>query len=1211
MAEPQEPTPQQRQEQMHALHWAIATRLHENLTSPAQSRISNIELYALAQWLDNASPSKAGSEDDYQKLITTGATYAAEPEKEARLITRFIRHKLADMETDPELFDSKVSDLGQLVDKTRVHGVAFETPLSLGLDGQLEERMKGKQKAPLPPVPEIIPAAHVTTSKEKLAAQITLITQQLQKELERGKDGAISEQATAALLTALGEKISYEDSLNIQQKFEKSLRYADPEIRRRAFVSIMRDALEAAESTPHPEHDASTALQLQRWMSKHLGSNDQTPALAAELHHHTTRPPAPEYPADSKTIDFHKKLQAIETVLSRMLNDNLTRDQAQQVPLSRIRDLTSSFARLTHGNTEDYITGRLDETTKYTNDHDRLIAVTGILREQIEATVQVPSDQISMRELNEMERQINTDFAALLRGGTFAQAVEKEMASPHEPEPVIPVSEKAQVITPAQRLEVIESHVIQWASSKAQDPENGTRELLSLSSNLQTALPKDMQGAFATKIKDARDLHYNDDDTRRSLLIAISETLIELKEKKLSTAEVLQVQNAAFFAGVTEREIQEEYAKPGKLPPLPDKPAPEAPIAVIDRLNALNRIVASRLESEQKAPKLSIEELQSLADRVTAQTPGVEGVKLRAELQAIYPMPDSQDAKTATISVIRRSMQHIVDRADAISSSTAMQIQDDIFETLNPQGGMQAGSANVLSVSEISPSKMPLIPRGIDMSQYPIAPEDISILGISEAINRLSVELTGSSGQQFPLPGTPQPDGQPRIITYSFAGTDFEKRYGPEAEVALTSPEAQAAMRQAMDDIEKIANVRFIPEKPGEEAKANIQFGMAEMPEHAGYADTTPGGNTSVIILRSEVEQHPDQLGRGQRLYSLLVHELAHALTLSHPGEYAPEEAPLGGSKAGGGNGNNPKYSTRSTVMSYNEMTKVRGLSPYDASTLINRFGMAKGEAHDQTIDIHEAHKEPLLFAPGKTVSLDLRDPSLSGELHIDQSARIFADQINGNLSSSHSGLYTLDNRVMPGTRANVIADDTTQVTLGLRGSKDAHLTGGAGNDTLSAFGGNNLLRGGAGADMFMFGADSGTNNTIADFNPAQDRIIVRRGIETIDLAPTDREGGGTIMSLRKEGREVASVFIKSARPEDVEKQITIISSEILPTITHAAPAQALKTTPLTLGEMLNAGLNKLAELAHFPMQEVVEPSKFKPGPPIPPAPNPSVKHER
>jgi Ca2+-binding RTX toxin-like protein len=85
-------------------------------------------------------------------------------------------------------------------------------------------------------------------------------------------------------------------------------------------------------------------------------------------------------------------------------------------------------------------------------------------------------------------------------------------------------------------------------------------------------------------------------------------------------------------------------------------------------------------------------------------------------------------------------------------------------------------------------------------------------------------------------------------------------------------------------------------------------------------------------------------------------------------------------------------------------------------------------------------------------------------------------------------------------------------------------LNGGAGNDILSDGAGADRLIGGAGADIFVMAAD-GTNDVIADFNPAQDKIdlsLIPMLYSIAQVSFASRAWGG-ILSYRGEELELRS----------------------------------------------------------------------------------------
>ena len=91
------------------------------------------------------------------------------------------------------------------------------------------------------------------------------------------------------------------------------------------------------------------------------------------------------------------------------------------------------------------------------------------------------------------------------------------------------------------------------------------------------------------------------------------------------------------------------------------------------------------------------------------------------------------------------------------------------------------------------------------------------------------------------------------------------------------------------------------------------------------------------------------------------------------------------------------------------------------------------------------------------------------------------------------------DDRLYGGTGSDTLAGELGTDWLD-GGSSDDRLSGGAGNDVLIGAAGNDLLNGGSGADVFSFRGEIG-RDVILDWVNLTDRILLRGydGIETVD----------------------------------------------------------------------------------------------------------------
>lgn len=109
---------------------------------------------------------------------------------------------------------------------------------------------------------------------------------------------------------------------------------------------------------------------------------------------------------------------------------------------------------------------------------------------------------------------------------------------------------------------------------------------------------------------------------------------------------------------------------------------------------------------------------------------------------------------------------------------------------------------------------------------------------------------------------------------------------------------------------------------------------------------------------------------------------------------------------------------------------------------------------------------------------------------------------------------------VDPGTQVQLFGgsgDDLLTGHLGIDdlagGEGNDHIDGGGGDDRISGGPGNDFLRGGDGRDEFHDGASEFAGDTIADFNPLEDRIYITDGTVRGDAVELDEEGTVTLSS--------------------------------------------------------------------------------------------------
>ncbi len=1214
MDEPAQPPLKDIQESARIYSAVLADRLEQNLQAAPADRLSLTKLYALA---DTVAAQVGFSADPkafkaYDNLRSSAFALGASPIEETKAITSFIRKELAIFEASPEPAKSQLDWLMASIDNTIPAQSDFAETVDIGLNGRLQALMDAKKKtpAPLPAIP--IPAEPDVplTPRRKIRAVTTLMAQALQDDIDTKKPTqGVSPLEISRLVDELVHNTVPDDTLQIAHMVERSLRYADPAEQRQAAVATLRKALGELDNIPDWQADINLARTLQQWMEKQLptpGGYDEK--IAEEMLAPTKMPPPPGFPPPGPMQDFQKKMQAAERVIASLANENIARAEkgTASIPADNVSAVADYLDSFTHGGVDKVVKARLAEARQYSEDDAYLRAVTNALRDTMAPASNLPGERIASRQFLELEEIMDRNFKQLLPpGASFAQLVEKEMSAPTALVDRLPVPEGAKIITPAQRLEALEAIVAGSVKSAVGQPQpvGGAAKLRSMAQNISRGLPAEVAGAFDQKLNAARAFSPRYEEERQALGALLRETMSELKSRNLPAAAVMKLQDSLYLDDDTnDKRVKDILATPKPLPGAPVKPDPAKRINSFDRLNALNTYIAEKIAAPPD-PASSSENMLDLASKVVERVPGIMGQRLRQEMDAINRDGKSTDLQIRdySASVIRRGMQQMVDRAETINSSVSTELQEAAFKAFGGEAMQEQNQKQLLALLNAPPAVLPPIPPSFDTSALPRLQDNMSFSSIARGVHDLSAELSPLDGGHreegtWRMIGTPPKEkGEPRIVTYSFAGKDFEPSFGPAAELGIESAAAQAAARQAMDDIEKVANIRFVLAKPNEEAAADLQFGQAEMSNALGYSSLTPGGRTTVILQKSIIELTPEALARGESYYGTIVHEILHGLTLSHPGAEQEDKSK--------GGGLNEDYNTLLSTMSYHQLAAIHGLSPYDVITLITRYGPAPGLDQERTLQVDQAATTSTLIATGKTVSLDLRDDTIGGELHVDQSARMFGEQVKGDLTRGGKAI-PLDNRVQPGTNVQAVADDTTKISLGLRGRKGASLGGGAGDDMLAAVGGANILRGGAGADMFLFGPESGKNNIITDFKPGDDRIIIRRGVDSVDFRASDKEGGGTELSLRQQGREVASVFIKGVSPEEVEKKMTLLSSSIVPDVTKNNPARPDAAETPSLRSMLNAGLEKIRESMNLPMADMPEPAQFRPPIPVPADPN-------
>jgi len=305
----------------------------------------------------------------------------------------------------------------------------------------------------------------------------------------------------------------------------------------------------------------------------------------------------------------------------------------------------------------------------------------------------------------------------------------------------------------------------------------------------------------------------------------------------------------------------------------------------------------------------------------------------------------------------------------------------------------------------------------------------------------------------------------------------------------------KAEVRSVLAEYQSIINVQFVETAL---PAADIEFGRANLNGGEGgqggyqYAYATLGDGT--LSFKTLVSYAVFDERYATIPANTILHEVGHALTLKHPGNY----------DAGGGSAPGPYLpasldSNKYSVMSYHadpdNGARSNHLMLFDIAALQARFGANLSyRTGNDTYTAPNGGIEVIWDAGG--------NDTISG------AGRKMAVTINLN-DGTFSSLGARDNLAIAygviienatgGARADRLVGNQWDNRL-MGGAGSDTLTGGAGNDVLIGGPGNDVLIGGAGHDTFVFNAVlNATRNVdrIKDFRPGVDIIALAHTVFT------------------------------------------------------------------------------------------------------------------
>jgi len=392
-----------------------------------------------------------------------------------------------------------------------------------------------------------------------------------------------------------------------------------------------------------------------------------------------------------------------------------------------------------------------------------------------------------------------------------------------------------------------------------------------------------------------------------------------------------------------------------------------------------------------------------------------------------------------------------------------------------------------------------------------LAPNGKEIFTLEQVID----QLTRANVAWVGGPGNPTPKAGAGTITFAFFETAAQVYSSEKDEFVPLSAAQRTAVRHAFALYGDLVNVNFVE---GTVATADINIGNVDTDEtyFSAYASYPGFGQIAGDMWFSLLATTNQEVDLGEPGFRTILHELGHALGMSHPGNY---DASPNTEITYAANAEYYQDSLEYTVMSYFGSSNTGAIRTGFAQTLL---------AHDIAA-IQSLYGANMTTRTGDTVygfNSNADRPAFDFSLNATPVVAIW--DAGGRDTLDFSG-WSQNARIdlAPGAMSdgggqtsNVQIAFGTTIERAIGGSGNDQMTGnnvgnvlqgGGGSDTLRGGFGGDRTEGGSGADVFVFGADGESLDFVLRSDGKKsgpDRLTdFTSGEDKIDLSAIDADG--------------------------------------------------------------------------------------------------------